>query len=134
MRKSNASRRWDFEDVGAIRRFLDDMFPEVGTDNAYFAAMVVMFSSAVLETSDVEELCRFSGYNRHFVEGIVWNLRLNGLLKNGYYDVSTWLSQHDIDDDRFSEETQAALGCLWFDEGTLDWTIEADLIPYLQQI
>ena len=114
-----------------IRSFINSEFPDLGTDNVCFAVLVVIFSIVALEAVDPDRLKWFTGYNPQFVEAVLWNLHVNKLLRDGRYNTSRWLTADDIDDDLLCEEMQAAMGWLWFDAGSIGWTLSVDHIEYL---
>ena len=48
--------------------FLDDRYPEIGTDNKCFAVYVVLLSAVILGTIHEPSLEEFTGYTPRFVE------------------------------------------------------------------
>ncbi len=83
--------------------YLDDIYPDMGTDCPFFAIQVVVLSAAVLQKVAVRHLSDFTGCTRNFVEAIAQNMQNNGLWVGGRYDCSKWLVNGIItDDDRFS--------------------------------
>ena len=57
-----------------VRRFLDKTFPEVAVDCPNFPVMVVVFSAALLRSTNVATLCAFTGYGRQYVAAIAENM------------------------------------------------------------
>ncbi len=113
-----------------IVRFLDDTYPEIGTDCPFFAIQVVVLSAAVLQKIAVRHLSDFTGCTRNFVEAIAQNMQNNGLWVGGKYDCAIWLVNGIItDDDRFCEETMAGEGSFWFP--CADTSKTADIYRFL---
>jgi hypothetical protein len=80
------------------------MYPDVDDrcEHPVTAVGVVLLAAAVFEITDEEALVRLTAYPRPFVAAILINLRGNGVLKNGLYDCSEWLSPDKaIDDEGF---------------------------------
>jgi len=98
-----------------VERLLDERFPDVGMDCPWFSVAVVLFSAAILETTNVKALCEFTGFRREYVEAIESNMTNNGLWKQGQYIALAWLSGNgDIEENEFADQVEAALGVLWF--------------------
>lgn len=110
-----------------IRTALKERYPDVDDDdfalahsghvheNPMTAIGVVLISSLVLGTTDVDLLCEFTKYSRRFIEAIARNTENSGLWKGGKYDCGRWSSgnllprsQHE--DDEFWNHIEVAAG------------------------
>jgi len=110
--------------------YLDDIYPDLGTDCPFFAIQVVVLSAAVLQKVAVRYLSDFTGCTYNLVDAITQNMQNNALWVGGKYDCSNWLVNGIItDDDRFCEETMAAEGSFWFPGA--DMTKTADISHFL---
>jgi hypothetical protein len=105
--------------LSVIREFLDDRYPDGGTDGPVFAVMVVLFSAAFLRITSVDALCLFTGYRREFVNAIAANMINNDLWEGGRYKASDWLRDGDFNDDEFWDQVEAACGLLWFSDAVV---------------
>ena len=111
--------------------FLDDRYPEIGTDNKCFAVYVVLLSAVILGTIHEPSLEEFTRYTPRFVEAVVANLKLNGLVHGGQYDTCRWLKEGGyIDDERFCEDMEAASGSLYLHDGVPDLAIDVIYIEH----
>jgi hypothetical protein len=97
-----------------VRRFLDKTFPEVGVDCPNFPVMVVVFSAALLRSTNVATLCAFTGYGRQYVAAIAENMANNQLWRGDDYIASGWLRDGCLDEDEFGRQIDAALGTLFY--------------------
>jgi len=97
-----------------VRRFLDKTFPEVAVDCPNFPVMVVVFSAALLRSTNVATLCAFTGYGRQYVAAIAENMANNGLWQGDEYTASGWLRDGCLDEDEFGRQIDVALGMLWY--------------------
>jgi hypothetical protein len=100
--------------LSVIKKFLDDRYPDGGTDGPMFAVMVVLFSAAFLRVTSVDALCVFTGYRPEFMNAIAANMVNNGLWEGGQYKAAEWLQDGDFNDDEFWDQVEAACGLLWF--------------------
>jgi hypothetical protein len=108
---------------------LNLMYPYLGTECPLFAVYVVVFSAAILQNTDVDELSRFTGCTRNLVDAIARNMSNNGLWVDGKYDCSGWLADGVIiDHDRLCYETQAGEGGFFFPSAKE--ALAADLYPF----
>lgn len=100
-----------------VERLLDERFPDVGMDCPWFPVAVVLFSAAILGTTNVKALSEFTGFSREYVEAIESNMANNGLWKQGQYIALAWLKDNgDIEENEFTDHVEAALGSLWFSD------------------
>jgi hypothetical protein len=108
----NRRSRWN---LTSVVRYLDLMCPYLGIECPLFAVHVVIFSAAILQNTDVDQLSQFTGCTRNLVDAIARNMYNNRLWVDGKYDCSRWLADGVIiDQDRFCDETQAAEGGYFF--------------------
>ena len=99
-----------------VRRFLDKTFPEVGVDCPNFPVMVVVFSAALLRSTNVATLCAFTGYGRQYVAAIAENMANNRLWQGDDYIASGWLRDGCLDEDEFGRQIDAAMGALFYSD------------------
>jgi len=103
------------KDLLLVMQFL---YPDVDDDLEHYehpmtAVGVVLLSAALVGTTKVKELARFTGYSRHFISAIVTNMQNNRLWIDGY-DCSSWLSPDGaIDKKSLWEHIDLACGVLW---------------------
>jgi hypothetical protein len=102
--------------LSIIKKFLDDRYPDGGTDGPMFAVMVVLFSAAFLRITSVDALCLFTDYRRDFVNAIAVNMINNGLWEGGHYKASGWLRDGDFNDDEFWDQVEIACGMRWLSD------------------
>ena len=102
--------------LSIIKKFLDDRYPDGGSDGPMFAVMVVLFSAAFLRTTSVDALCLFTGYRREFVNAVAVNIINNGLWEGGDYKACGWLRDGNFNDDEFWDQVEAACGMRWFSD------------------
>jgi hypothetical protein len=122
----NRRSQWN---LTKVVQYLDRTYPDLGIECPLFAVHVVIFSSAVLQNTDVDYLSQFTGCTRNLVDAIARNMRNNGLWVDGKYDCSRWLANGVIiDQDRFCDETQAGEGGFLFPSAKETQT--ADLYPF----
>ena len=95
--------------VEVVTRFLDITFPEVGLQCPNFPAMVVLFSAALLRSTNVATLCAFTGYGRQYVAAIAENMANNQLWRGDDYIASGWLRDGCLDEDEFGRQIAASL-------------------------
>jgi len=74
MREPHCKQNVERTPIAVVIRFLDETFPEVGVDCPNFPVMVVMFSAALLRSTNVATLCAFTGYGRQYVAAIAENM------------------------------------------------------------
>lgn len=85
---------------------------------------VVLVSSIVLGTTDVNKLVEFTRYSERFVHAIAVNMENSRLWKAGKYDCSSWSSGNLLprnagEDNVFWEHIMVAEGSMWMpDAGT----------------
>ena len=113
------SKLFTVADLRLVMQFLypddeDDRDEEENCEHPMTAVGVVMLSAALVGTTKVKELARFTGYSRHFVSAIVINMQNNKLWIDGLYDCSSWLSPDGAIDKRgLWEHIDLACGVLW---------------------
>ncbi len=113
-------------DLLLVMQFL---YPDVDDDQEPYehpmtAVGVVLLSAALVGTTKVNGLSRFTGYSRHFISAIVTNMQNNKLWIEGY-DCSRWLSPDGtIDKTNLWEHIDLACGDLWLP--TADTAVSAD--------
>jgi hypothetical protein len=74
-----------------IVKYLDDTYPDMGTDSPFVAVAVVVFSAGTPQKTTVRDLSDFTGCTRNFVDAIAQNMQNNALWVGGKYDCSNWL-------------------------------------------
>ena len=82
------------------------------------AVGIVLLSSAILGTGDIEKLVKFTGYTREFVSAIAFNMQNNNLWVNDQFEESQYRKWFALDgtihdDDEFWENIQIACGTVW---------------------
>jgi hypothetical protein len=81
------------------------------------AIAVVLLSAALLGTTDVVRLKRFTGYSRAFISAIKSNMENSRLWVEDRCDTSAWLSSSGaIDHDPFLEDVEVGMGLVWTQE------------------
>ena len=100
--------------VELVMQFLDTTFPDVGVDCP--TVMVVVFSAAILRSTNVATLCAFTGYGRQYVAAIAENMANNRLWQGDDYTASGWLRDGCLDEDEFGRQIDAALGTLFYSD------------------
>jgi hypothetical protein len=77
-----------------LRELMRAMYPDVddGWEHPMTAVGVVLLAAGIFGITDEDALVRFTGYPKAFIFAILFNLRENGIWKNGSYDCSGWLS------------------------------------------
>jgi hypothetical protein len=75
---------------------------------------VVLLAAGIFGITDEEALARLTACPKPFIAATLFNLRGNGVLNNGSYDASEWLSSDAaIDDQGFWSHIEAVCGYLW---------------------
>jgi hypothetical protein len=92
------------------------------------AVGLVLFSAAIMGTTDAGDLILFTGYSRKFFEAIALNMENNQLWVGGQYAASTWLSSDGtIDHNCFWEHIEVGsggpgtYGDIWADPCFIFW-------------
>src|SRR5215831_12655784 len=87
-----------------IRKALRQNYPDVDDDefsmkhsgfiheHPMTAIAVVLISSIVLGTTEVNKLAEFTGYSKRFIRTIAWNMENNRLREDGKYNCASWSS------------------------------------------
>ena len=99
-----------------LRELMRTMYPDVddGSEHPVTAIGSVLLAAGIFGITDEEALVRLTEYPRSFIASILFNLRGNGVLNNGSYDSSEWLSSDGaINDQGFSSHIEAVCGFLW---------------------
>ena len=113
-----------------IRRAFGMRYPEIDDDefsiehsgfvheNPMTAIGVVLISSVVLGTTDVNRLSEFTKYGREFVRVIAVNMENSCLWRDGKYDCAGWscgnpLPSDEKGDREFWDHIQIAEGSMW---------------------
>jgi len=102
--------------VDHLRELMTTMYPdtEEGSEHPMTAVGIVLLAAGLFGITDEEGLVRFTCYPKPFVAAILFNLRGNGVLNNGNYDCSEWLSPEEaIDGQALWDHIEAACGDLW---------------------
>jgi hypothetical protein len=111
-----------FRLVEDIRLKFNIKYPDVDdspdSEHPMTAVGIVLLSSAILGTGDIEKLIRFTGDTREFVSAIAFNMQNNNLWVNGQFEESqyrTWFAPDGTihDDKEFWETIQIACGTVW---------------------
>jgi hypothetical protein len=88
-------------------------------ENPITAIGVVLISSVVLGTTEVNRLVEFTGYSKEFIRAIAANMQNSHLWRDGKYDCAEWSSGNNLlprdekEDREFSEHIQIAEGSVW---------------------
>jgi hypothetical protein len=93
------------------------------------AVGIVLLSSAILGTANIEKLVKFTGYSRPFISAIAFNMENNKLWVDGQYgedQYGRWFSPDgSIDDDNeFWENIGIACGTAWEPEAHSDASLD----------
>jgi hypothetical protein len=96
-----------------------DLYPHIGTElskhvgDSLIALGVVLLSAAMLNTTDVVTLVRFTGYSANFVSAVAFNMTNTKLWRDGRYDTSSWRrADETIDEELFYDHVATAEGDL----------------------
>src|SRR6185312_1874395 len=114
MREPHCKQDVERTPIAVVIRFLDETFPEVGVDCPNFPVMVVVFSAALLRSTNVATLCAFTGYGRRYVAAIAENMANNQLWQGDDYTASGWLRDGCLEEDEFGRQIGVALGMLCY--------------------
>jgi hypothetical protein len=71
---------------------LSDPEPRAQCVRIYRSVTSIVVSAALLNTTSVEALSRFTSINASLIRAIAWNLRNSKLWTTSTYDYSEWLS------------------------------------------
>jgi hypothetical protein len=97
--------------------------------NGWDATAILLFSAAVLGTTDPEILARFTGYDVGFVCAVAWNMRNNGLWTATQYLPKRWSLETGIDDrSPFWEEVSVGCGSQWEQGAESKSSVHADMM------
>jgi hypothetical protein len=116
--------------VEVVMGFLDNMFPDVGVDCPNFPVMVILFSAALLRSTNVGTLCAFTGYGRQYVAAIAENMANNQLWQGDEYTASGWLGEGCLDEDEFGRQIDAALGTLFYSDEAIASGRRRDVLEF----
>lgn len=115
-------RKTSFRLVEDIRLKFNIKYPDVndppGTEHPMVAVGIVLVSSAILGTGEIEKLVKFTGYTREFVSAIAFYMQNNNLWVNDQFQESQYQKWFAPDgtihnDDEFWENIQIACGTVW---------------------
>ena len=113
-----------------IRSALQARYPDVDDDqfsidhsgfiheHPLTAIGVVLISSVLLGTTDVDRLAEFTKYSKRFIRAIAMNMENSRLWKESEYDCGRWscgnlLPGDKNGDDEFWEHIDIAAGSMW---------------------
>ena len=130
MREPCCKRNAQGTPVQVVMQFLDTTFPEVGVDCPNFPVMVVLFSAALLRSTNVATLCAFTGYGRQYVAAIAENMANNQLWQGDDYIASGWLRDGCLDEDEFGRQIDAALGTLFYSDEAIASGRRRDVLEF----
>jgi hypothetical protein len=87
-------------------------------ENPLTAIGIVLISSAVLGTTDVDRLAGFTKYGREFIRVIACNMENSRLWRDGKYHCAWWscgnlLPRGENGDSEFWDHIQIAEGSMW---------------------
>ena len=82
------------------------------------AIEVVLISSIVLGTTEVNKLAEFTDYSKRFIRTIAWNMENNRLWEDGKYKCASWSSGNLLPRNRheerlFWDDVAVAEGSCW---------------------
>lgn len=94
-----------------------------GHEHPMTAIGVVLISSVLLDTTDVDRLAEFTRYSKQFIRAISLNMENSRLWKDGKYDCAAWscnnlLPRDEKQDQEFWEHIEIASGSLWTSNAT----------------
>ena len=115
-----------------ILRALKDRYPDPEDDQVSIefsgfihehpmtAIAVVLISSIVLGTTEVNKLAEFTDYSKRFIRTIAWNMENNRLWEDGKYKCASWSSGNLLPRNRheerlFWDDVAVAEGTCWTD-------------------
>jgi len=113
-----------------IRKALRQIYPDVDDDefsmkhsgfvheHPMTAIAVVLISSIVLGTTEVNKLSEYTGYSKRFIRTIAWNMENNRLWEDGKYKCASWSSGNLLPRNRheerlFWDDISVAEGTCW---------------------
>ena len=113
-----------------IRKALRQIYPDVDDDefsmkhsgfvheHPMTAIAVVLISSIVLGTTEVNKLAEFTGYSKRFIRNIAWNMENNRLCEDRKYNCAGWssgtlLSRNRREEREFWDHVFIAEGSCW---------------------
>ena len=110
-----------FKLVEDIRRKFNLKYPDPedqpGHEHPMDAVGIVLLSSAILGTANIETLVKFTGYSRRFISAIAFNMKNNNLWVDSQYgedQYGSWFSPDgSIDDKEFWDNVHIACGTMW---------------------
>lgn len=104
---------------------------ESSAENTWDATAILLFSAAVLGTTDPNILAKFTGYNMGFVCAVAWNMRNNGLWTATRYMPKDWSPETGVDDHSpFWEEVRVGYGWLWYEGAESEQSVEIDVMDF----
>jgi hypothetical protein len=118
-----------FRLVEDIRLKFNLKYPDVNDppdqEHVMVAVGIVLLSSAILGTANIEKLVKFTGYSRNFISAIAFNMENNKMWVGGEYGEEQywrWFSPDgSIDDDNeFWENINIACGMTWVPDAHSD--------------
>jgi hypothetical protein len=99
--------------------------------NSWDAVAILLFSAAVLDTTDPSILATFTGYDLGFICAVAWNMRNNNLWTATEYKPQDWSKAEGIDDfSSFWEEVSVGCGDLWFQGAENQISVDAGMMPF----
>lgn len=107
--------------IGQIRSYLNSRYPDdddTEMEHPMTAVGIVLVSSVILKTTDVNKLARLTGYSLNFISAVAFNMTHNKLWAGDEYDESEYLRWFSPDgfitDDRaLWEHLEIACGGMW---------------------
>jgi len=90
------------------------------------AISVVLFSAALIETTNPTSLAKFTGYDLGFVCAVAWNMRNNRLWTATEYVSKKWKIGEPLSGDAFWEEVSIGAGTLFFEGAEVYQSIQVD--------
>jgi hypothetical protein len=113
-----------------VKTFIEEMAFDVAPDDPMIAAMVVVFSAALLRITNVDALSVFTRYSPQFVSAIAHNMQRNDLWRGDDYEASYWLRDRAFDQHEFLEQVDVACGTVFCNDQPREAKSEPlDLVP-----
>jgi len=125
------------QSVADVVRQLQESSPgwlyDPSAENGWDATAILLFSAAVLGTTDPWTLARFTGYGVGFVCAVAWNMRNNRLWTATRYLPKRWSLEGGIDDrSPFWEEVSVGCGSQWEPGAESEESVLADMMDIHQ--